>query len=206
MTFIKKVLPEDADGRLKTLYDRIKGPDGRIDNILTAHSLRPHSLEGHMALYKNVLHHNANEIPKWFLETIGVYVSMLNHCSYCVEHHFEGLRRLLKNDQRADAIKDALSSALKSNVIGADALSEKMIAALVYAAQLTKAPSAITEADIDALRGAGWSDGEILEINQVAAYFAYANRTVLGLGVDTKGDQLGLSPSNSSNETDWSHQ
>ena len=206
MTFIETIPPEDADGRLKTLYDRIKGPDGRIDNILTAHSLRPHSLEGHMALYKNVLHHNANEIPKWFLETIGVYVSMLNHCSYCVEHHFEGLRRLLKNDQRADAIKGALSSALKSNVINADALSKKEIAALVYAAQLTKALSTITEADIDALRGAGWSDGEILEINQVAAYFAYANRTVLGLGVDTKGDQLGLSPSNSSNETDWSHQ
>ena len=206
MTFIETIPPEDADGRLKTLYDRIKGPDGRIDNILTAHSLRPHSLEGHMALYKNVLHHNANEIPKWFLETIGVYVSMLNHCSYCVEHHFEGLRRLLKNDQRADAIKGALSSALKSNVINADALSKKEIAALVYAAQLTKALSTITEADIDTLRGAGWSDGEILEINQVAAYFAYANRTVLGLGVDTKGDQLGLSPSNSSNETDWSHQ
>lgn len=33
-----------------------------------------------------------------------------------------------------------------------------------------------------------------LEINQVVAYFAYANRTVLGLGVNTEGEILGLSP------------
>ena len=39
-----------------------------------------------------------------------------------------------------------------------------------------------------ALREAGWDDGEILEINQVCAYFAYANRTVLGLGCSTEGE------------------
>jgi uncharacterized protein YciW len=42
----------------------------------------------------------------------------------------------------------------------------------------------------------GWSDGEILEINQVAAYFNYANRTVLGLRVQIDGDIIGLSPNN----------
>lgn len=206
ITFIKTIQPEKADGKLKTLYDRVQGPDGRVDNILMAHSLRPHSLEGHMALYKNVLHHNANEISKWFLETIGVYVSMLNRCSYCVDHHFEGLRRLINDEQRATAIKEALATALDSNTIDTDALSKKEITALNYAAQLTNAPSSITEREIDALRRAGWSDGEILEINQVAAYFSYANRTVLGLGVTTEGDQLGLSPNNSDDERDWGHQ
>ena len=55
------------------------------------------------------------------------------------------------------------------------------------------------------LRDAGYSDGEILEINQVSAYFGYANRTVLGLGCSTKGDILGLSPNKSENPDDWSH-
>ncbi len=206
ITFIKTISPEKAGGRLKTLYDRVKGPDGRVDNILTAHSLRPHSLEGHMALYKNVLHHNANEVPKWFLETIGVYVSMLNRCSYCVDHHFAGLRRLLSDDRRANAINDALASALDGSTIETDVLTKKEIAALGYAAQLTKSPSSITEKQVDALRGAGWGDSEILEINQVAAYFAYANRTVLGLGVTTEGDRLGLSPNNDDDESDWGHQ
>ena len=47
---------------------------------------------------------------------------------------------------------------------------------------------------------------KVLEINQVAAYFNYANRTVLGLGVSTKGDIIGLSPNNSDDENSWSHQ
>ena len=76
--------------------------------------------------------------------------------------------------------------------------------ALNYAQKLTLEPDAIKESDIAGLREAGWDDGEILEINQVAAYFAYANRTVLGLGVNTDGDELGLSP-NSDKEGDWGH-
>jgi uncharacterized protein YciW len=55
------------------------------------------------------------------------------------------------------------------------------------------------------LRNAGYNDGEILEINQVVAYFAYANRTVLGLGCSTEGDIIGLSPNDSNNPDDWSH-
>ena len=51
--------------------------------------------------------------------------------------------------------------------------------------KLTQVPSDITEKDIIAIRALGYSDSEILEINQVTAYFPYANRTVLGLGCNT---------------------
>ena len=52
MTWIATVAFEEAKGRLKTLYDRVKGPDNNVDNIMMAHSLRPHSMEGHMHIYK----------------------------------------------------------------------------------------------------------------------------------------------------------
>ena len=55
------------------------------------------------------------------------------------------------------------------------------------------------------MRAAGWDDGEILEINQVTAYFSYANRTVLGLGVNTDGDILGLSPGENDDPDNWNH-
>jgi uncharacterized peroxidase-related enzyme len=192
----------EATGRLKQLYDRVKGPDDNVDNIMLAHSLRPHSMEGHMALYKNVLHHNANRTPKWFLETLGVYVSLLNGCAYCVEHHFAGLRRLLGDEQRAGAIRRALEDGRLD-----DGFEPAQTAALLYARNLTRHPadSAKLEKCVDAMRGAGLDDGAILEINQLIAYFAYANRTVLGLGVSTVGDVLGLSPGNSDNPEDWSH-
>ena len=52
----------------------------------------------------------------------------------------------------------------------------------------------MTRGDIDELRAAGVDDGEILEANQIVAYFNYANRVLDGLGVTTVGDVLGTSP------------
>ncbi len=200
MSWITTVPYHQATGRLKRLYDRIKGPDDTIDNIMLAHSLRPHTMEGHMALYKHVLHHNANALPVWFLETVGVYVSLLNDCFYCVEHHFAGLKRLLKDDTRVNRIATALATDKFEREF-----TPKQAAGLTYAATVTRAPGAVGQATIDDLRAAGYDDGEILELNQVTAYFAYANRTVLGLGIITEGDILGLSPGQADDPDDWSH-
>lgn len=190
MTWIATISYSNADGRLRQIYERIKGPGDTIDNILSAHSLKPHTLEGHMALYKYVLHHSANETPKWFMEALGVYVSLLNRCDYCIEHHSAGLKRLLNDAARADALLAALQAE------AFDAVFEpREVAALHYAKALTLQPPQVDEGAIQAMREVGWSDGEILEVNQVVAYFAYANRTAIGLGVTTQGDILGLSPS-----------
>ena len=200
MSWIKEISYEEAEGQLKKLYNRVKGPNDKIDNVLSVHSLRPHSLLGHMALYKNVLHHTNNTLPKWYLETIGVYVSHLNKCAYCVDHHFEGLKRLLNDDQKAIKFKENLIQDLK-NI----SLEEGQIEGLKYAKKLTLAATEMQEDDISNLRNSGLSDGEILEINQVTSYFNYVNRTVLGLGVNTKGDILGLSPNDSNDASNWSH-
>ncbi len=200
MTWIKTISYADATGRLKKLYDRIKGPGDNVDNIMMAHSLRPHSMEGHMALYKNVLHHTANSIPTVFLETIGTYVSYLNECAYCYHHHFAGMKRLLENDIRAQEIKKAIEKGAIN-----DAFSGKDLAALLYAGKLTTHPGLSKKDDVEHLKAVGWEDEEILEINQVTAYFAYANRMVLGLGINTEGDIIGLSPEDGEGDS-WGHQ
>jgi uncharacterized peroxidase-related enzyme len=198
MPYIKVISPEKASGRLADLYKRIAGPGGQVDNVLQIHSLRAHTLEGHMSLYKAVLHHPRNSLPIWLLEAIGVRVSLLNDCAYCARHHSEGLKRLLQTDvERYDAYREQL----EKDVPGAP-FSVAEQAALVYASRLTLEPGGINQKDILALKAAGLKDGEILEINQVAAYFAYANRTVTGLGVDSEGEVLGLSPGESEG---WSH-
>ncbi len=201
MAWIETVPYEDAVGKLKTLYDRVKGPGDNVDNIMMMHSLRPHTMEGHMAIYKYVLHHSGNTIPKWFLETLGVWVSSLNECSYCVEHHFSGLQRLLQDDEKAAGIR----AAVEAREIDQAPLDDRQKVAMEYARQLTEDPAGMREAIVAELRSNGYSDGEILEINQVSAYFSYANRTVLGLGCSTDGDILGLSPNKSDDPDDWSH-
>ncbi len=200
MTWIDIVTYEQAEGALLKLYERLKGPENNIDNIMLAHSLRPHTMTGHMTLYKNVLHHPRNTTEKWVLELLGVYTSMINKCPYCVEHHFIGMKTLLGNDKKADNIRDALENDKWSGLFDG-----KVTAALHYAGKLTRDPSTLGDKDITELRESGWDDGGILEINQVTAYFNYANRTVLGLGINTDGDILGLSPNDMSDEKSWQH-
>ena len=65
----------------------------------------------------------------------------------------------------------------------AAALSARQRAMLDYAAKLTREPWSMREADVAALREAGFSDRDILDVNQVAAYYAYANRVADGLGI-----------------------
>jgi len=201
MPWIDTVPYEQSAGRLRQLYDRVKGPGNNVDNIMMMHSLRPHSMEGHMTLYKQVLHHSGNTVAKSFLETIGVWVSLLNGCAYCVEHHLAGLGRLLGDDAGLAAIR----AALESGAIEAGPFEPREKLALRYAEALTRDPPSVTEAMVAGMRAAGYDDGEILEINQVTAYFAYANRTVLGLGCSTEGDILGLSPSQSDDPDEWAH-
>jgi uncharacterized peroxidase-related enzyme len=200
MSWIDVVSKEQAEARLRKLYQRVAGPGGKVDKVLQVHSLRPHTLEAHMALYKSVLHHSGNKLPKWLLETIGVYVSLLNGCTYCVEHHFAGLSRLLKDAGRLRRIRRALETGVFE-----EAFDRREQTILDYARQLTQSPGEIRKTSIEKMRAAGLDDGEILEVNQVASYFAYVNRTVLGLGVTTKGDTLGLSPNDSTDPQDWQH-
>ena len=57
---------------------------------------------------------------------------------------------------------------------------------LTFAVKLTKTPAAMDDADVEALRSAGFSDRDILDIVEVVGYYAYANRIADGLGIETE--------------------
>ncbi len=57
-------------------------------------------------------------------------------------------------------------------------------AMLEYVEKLTLTPSSMKEEDVQKLRDAGWTDRDILDICQVAAYFNYRVRMADGLGVE----------------------
>ena len=90
-------------------------------------------------------------------------------------HHRRGLRRLLRDDNLAAAIELDWTTA---------ALSPKRVAMLRFAVKLTATPSAVNDADVEALRSAGFSDRDILDIVEVVGYYAYANRVADGLGLE----------------------
>ncbi len=184
--WIRMVPVSEATGVLKSMYEKVKTPHGTVDNVMKAHSLRPRTMEGHVVLYRSVLHSPDNKLPFWFLEMVASYVSMINRCDYSLTHHFANARRLLKDDARADAVYGAFKAGRPEDVFAG-----KELALLRYAHKLTTEVGAMVEDDMAPLRAAACDDGEILEVNQVTAYFNYSNRLLNGLGVTTRGDVIG---------------
>ena len=185
-TWIEMLSVENATGSLKEAYDMAKTPAGTVDNVMRIHSQRPHTMVGHLTLYRSVLHHQDNTLPLWFLEAVGVFTSLLNNCEYSFKHHCTNMRRLLKDDERFAAIETALRGQAPEA-----AFSGKELALMRYTEKLTISPGKVEAADLEAAKSAGATDGEILEVNQVCAYFCYSNRTINGLGVTLAGDTVG---------------
>ena len=52
--------------------------------------------------------------------------------------------------------------------------------------KLTLEPWYMTEADVGQLRRVGFSDRDILDMNMITGYYAFANRLVDGLGVEVE--------------------
>ena len=95
-----------------------------------------------------------------------------------MRHHGAGLRRLT-NDE-------ALVVQLLADFRQA-ALTDADRAMLDYVAKLTVEPWSMVEGDVVNLRAATFSDAAILDINQVASYYAFVNRLADGLGVALEG-------------------
>ena len=184
--WIKMVPDNEADEDLLKVLNLARTPHGTVDNVMRVHSLRPATMRGHVVLYRAALHDEANTIPQWLQETISSYVSILNKCPYSLANHWANARHLINDDARADRIEKALNE-LNPEI----EFQGKELALLEYARKLTMAPGEINKEDIGALKAMGLDDGEILEANQIISYFNYANRTLNGLGVTTKGDIVG---------------
>lgn len=184
--WIQIVSDEDADKQLTDVLNEARTPHGTVDNVMRVHSLRPATMRGHVALYRAALHDDDNTLPTWLQETVSSYVSILNDCDYSLANHWANARHLINDEARADAIEKALHSRTLEPVF-----SGRELALLKYAEKLTCSPQQMEEIDVARLKEQGLDDGQILEANQIVAYFNYVNRLLNGLGVTTEGDVVG---------------
>ncbi len=184
--WIQMIPVDEATGELKEMYDLVRTPHGTVDNVMRAHSLRPHTMKGHVTLYRSVLHNPENVLPFWFLEVVASYTSHLNQCAYSFSHHFTNACNLINDSEKSDLIMRGFEQRDSSL-----AFDGKYQALLDYAGKLTVDVGQMEKDDYDKLVAAGCDDGEILEVNQVVAYFSYSNRLLNGLGVTTEGDTVG---------------
>ncbi len=88
----------------------------------------------------------------------------------------------LSRESGTPALTEAVASA------DLDSLPSRMAALCRYALALTVRPWAVRRSDVDALRAAGLSDREVVDANQVVAYYNYVNRIADGLGVELEDE------------------
>lgn len=82
MAWIRTIGDDEADGVLAELYAGMRDPKtGRVDNVLSIHSLHPEGLRAHWELYRAAMR-GTKELRTVEREMIAVVVSKRNGCHY----------------------------------------------------------------------------------------------------------------------------
>ncbi len=92
-----------------------------------------------------------------------------------MESHEKDLRSVVTSDAQRQAVQEDYRTA---------DLTAREVALLGYAVKLTADPRAVSRADLDRLRAAGYTDEQLVDAVQCVGYFNFINRVLDGLGVD----------------------
>ncbi|KPL14689.1 peroxidase [candidate division WOR_3 bacterium SM1_77] len=179
MTWIEVIDEKSAKGDLLKVYKYIKEKRGKISNIMRVHSLNPSAMQKHLDLYVTLMF-GASGLSREERELIGVVVSNLNGCDYCVRHHATALNHYWKNEEKIVT--------LLSDFKAVD-LSDRQRKMLVYVHKLTLSPGETFRQDVQVLQEIGFTDEDILNISLITSYFCFVNRIVLGLGIESTADE-----------------
>jgi uncharacterized peroxidase-related enzyme len=121
----------------------------------------------------NAIMYGQRGLPRAERELASVAESRINGCPYCASVHSRLFAQLTKQPEVMQRIFDE----------GVDTPLEPRRRAIVdYAVALAATPPAAKPAHIQKLRDAGLNDAEILDVTQVVAMFAWANRLMQTLG------------------------
>jgi uncharacterized peroxidase-related enzyme len=162
-------LPEDLAARQQEARERL----GFAPNLFAGYAHVPQRLRNFLAM-RDELAAGTPSLSAPEREMIAVVVSAENRCHYCTVSHSAALRRMT-----GDAV---LVDTLAINYRAA-ALSKRQRAMLDFAVALTRQPQEIGETHRAALRAAGFSETDIWDIVEVAAFFNMTNRFASGVGM-----------------------
>ncbi len=147
------------------------GPKAHMPDII----LRKRNRYKHMDAFTQQVMRGPSELSGAEREIIATLVSALNACQYCTGVHREVARLF--------GMEEALIDALVANIDTAP-VPEKLKPVLKYVKKVTQTPSKATQADVDAIVQAGWSEQTVEDAVAVTALFNYFNRLIDGLGIE----------------------
>ncbi|MGB3433300.1 carboxymuconolactone decarboxylase family protein [Achromobacter sp.] len=160
MSRVPLIDASSASADRKALLTQIHGAFGATPNMFKAVANSPAALQSMWGAFGAL---GGGVIPAKLGEQIAVAVADRNACEYCLAAH-TALGR------KAGASAEEMSAAQ-----GGDAADPKTAAALRFALKLVEARGQVSEADVRAVRAAGYSDQEIVEILAHVALNLFTN-------------------------------
>lgn len=145
-------------------------------SLVLAHD--PQTLSHRTPLY-NAIMYGPRGLPRADRELGALATSTVNGCVYCASVHARRLGELTKDPALPQAVLDN----------GEADLDERRRAVFAYSVKLSRCPPEATRSDVERLHAVGLSDGEILDLTNAVAMFAWANRLMQTLGA--AGDEAG---------------
>lgn len=163
---------EMTDEEYKVFNDNVETMEknwGFINNLFKVLPLNASQYIGFLNFKGSLFNPETCYLSNADKEMIGVVVSSVNCCSYCLTTHGDALRGYTGNPEWVDKLSYNYRSAK---------LTKKQRALCDYAWFVTAHPTEIDDEQIEKLREAGLDDHEILEAAFVAGFFNYTNRWV----------------------------
>lgn len=155
-------LPDDTQKYFDVCMDKL----GMVPNVLRAYAFDIDKLNAFTTMYNDLMLAGSG-LSKLEREMIAVVVSAVNKCFYCLTAHGAAVRALSGDPK--------LGEMLVMNWRVAD-LPHRHRAMLSFAEKMTKSSAEIAEYDRESLRDAGFSERDIWDIINVAAFFNMTNR------------------------------
>ena len=140
----------DAPEKSQPLLEAVNKQLGVVPNMFRLISTSPQALEGYLGLSGAL---GKGALPAATRERIALAVAEVNGCDYCLSAHTYLGRNLAKLD-------DAEITANRSGASNVP----KAVAAVRFAAKVARARGHVAEADLLAVRFAGYSDAQVIEI------------------------------------------
>jgi uncharacterized peroxidase-related enzyme len=176
MAWIRTVPWRDATGTLKEAYDWQAKRLGAPTEYTQLGSLYPDLVQLRLQLYKTV-EACPSRLSPLERQMAALVTSLLNETPHCSS----GLVLKLESLGAERKFLDRLSADPRTTRSG----EARLDAIIDYAVKLTLTPGAVSVEDIEALRAQGLEDLDILDLNNMVAYYCYTNRVANGLGLKT---------------------
>jgi len=178
--WISTIPYDEASGELRAHYDRQARALGEPTEMTMAGSLHPALVAARLDLYAATEKCPSRLTPRQ-RNLISFVTSAVNGTVHCMSQVTVKLR--------ADGFSDEdIALLARDPAAGAQALPAPEAALVRYTIDLTTRPGEIGEADVAALREAGFDDLAIVDANSHCAHLNYVNRVVTGLGIHTVVD------------------